>query len=180
MKRTVVATFIVGLLFASCTRNQISVKANNDFQVNNSENRSFTIVQEASNRQEWKLPLNEMVIVEEIEKQMRIRGYVESEKNADVLITYSIYNKNLMLQEVKKINTSVHKETLDVYRKKLVNGTLIITMIDQNTSKVFWTGYASKILKSQKSLENRDLKNITRAIFDNYRLTANHFLAKNN
>ena len=85
-----------------------------------------------------------------------------------------------MLQEVKKINTSVQKETLDVYRKKLVNGTLIITIIDQNTSKVFWTGYASKILKSQKSLENRDLKNITRAIFDNYRLTANHFLAKNN
>ena len=180
MKRTVVATLIVGLLTASCTRNQISVKSNNDFQMNNIENRSFTIVQEASNQQEWTLPLNETVIVEEIEKQMRIRGYVESEKKADVLITYSIYNKNLMLQEVKKINTSVQKETLDVYRKKLVNGTLIITMIDQNTSKVFWTGYASKILKSQKILENQDLKNITRAIFDNYRLTANHFLAKNN
>lgn len=84
MKCTVVATFIVVLLFASCTRNQISVKANKDFQVNNSKNCSFTIVQEASNRQKWKLPLNEMVIIEEIEKQMRIRGYVESEKNADV------------------------------------------------------------------------------------------------
>lgn len=182
MKLTVVATFIVGLLFASCTRNQISVKANNDFQVNNSENRSYTIVQEASNRQEWKLPLNETVIIEEIEKQMRIRGYVESTKNADILISYSIYHKNLLIQEVKKVNNvaPVQNKMLDIYRKKLKDGTLIITMIDQNTSKVFWTGYASKILKSQKNLGNRDLKNITRAIFDNYRLTANHFLAKNN
>jgi hypothetical protein len=182
MKSTVVAAFIVGLLATSCTRNQISVKSNNDFQSNNTENRSFTIVQEASNPQERKSLLNEMVIIEEIKKQMKIRGYVESVKDADVLISYSVYNKNLLLQEVNKVNTeaSLQKEMFDVYRKHLKNGTLIITMIDNNSSKVFWTGYASKILRSQKNLGDRDLKNITRAIFDNYRVTANHFLAKNN
>ena len=181
MKRIVVTTFIVGLLATSCTREVIQVKANNDFHEINTENRSFAIVQEVSRPQESKSSLNEIVIKEEIEKQMVIRGYTESD-NADVLVSYAVYDKNLSMQDVKKvyINTSLQHETLDVYRKSLNNGTLIITMIDKNSNKVFWMGYASKILKSNKSLANRDLKNITRAIFDNYRVTANNYLAKNN
>ncbi len=182
MKRIVVTTFIVGLLATSCTRETILVKANNDFHAINTENRSFTIVQEVSRPQESISSLNEMVIKEEIEKQMEIRGYIESSENADVLISYVIYDKNLNLQQVKKVygNTQTQNDEFEVYRKNLKNGTLIISMIDKNSNKVFWTGYASKILKFNKSLANRDLKNITRAIFDNYRVTANSYLAQNN
>lgn len=180
MKRIVVATFIVGLFATSCTRETILVKANNDFHTINTENRSFTIVQEVSRPQESISSLNEMVIKEEIEKQMEIRGYTEGNENADVLISYAIYNKNLNLQEVKKVYGNTQNDEFEVYRKSLKNGTLIISMIDKNSNKVFWTGYASKILKFNKSLANRDLKNITRAIFDNYRVTANSYLAQNN
>lgn len=182
MKRIVVTTFIVGLLATSCTRETILVKANNDFHAINAENRSFTIVQEVSCPQETISSLNETVIKEEIEKQMEIRGYTESKENADVLISYAIYDKNLNLQEVKKVygNVQILNEEFEVYRKNLKNGTLIISMIDKNSNKVFWIGYASKIMKFNKSLANRDLKNITRAIFDNYSVTANSYLAKNN
>ncbi|MBB6001614.1 DUF4136 domain-containing protein [Arcicella rosea] len=180
MKRIVVTTFIVGLLATSCTRETILVKANNDFHAINTENRSFTIVQEVSRPQESISSLNETVIQEEIEKQMEIRGYTESRENADVLISYAIYDKNLNLQEVKKVYGITQNDVFEVYRKNLKNGTLIISMIDKSSNKVFWTGYASKIMKFNKSLANRDLKNITRAIFDNYSVTANSYLAKNN
>ncbi len=182
MKRIAVAAFIVGLLATSCTREGISVKANNDFLIFNTENRSFTIVQEASCQKESISTLNEMVIIQEIEKQMEIRGYTQGKENADVLVTYSIYDKNLNLQEVKKVigNSQNNSDNFEVYRKSVKNGTLIISMIDKSSNKVFWTGHASRIMKSNKSLANRDLKNITRAIFDNYSVTANNFLAKNN
>ncbi len=178
MKSIFVATIVVGMMAGSCTREQISVKANNDFHAENTENQTFTIVEDANQQAS---PLNETVIKEEIEKQMEIRGYSERNKNADVLISIAVYDKNLRLTEVNKVYVGVPegKERVDIHQNNLKNGTLVITMIDRNTQKVFWTGYASKIFGKFKSLRDRDLQNITRAIFDNYRVTANHFLAKN-
>jgi Domain of unknown function (DUF4136) len=176
MKSIFVAAIVVGMMSASCTREQISVRANNDFHIENTENQTFTIIQSAK---EQASPLNETVIKEEIEKQMEIRGYSEEKANADVLISIAVYDKNLRLTEVNKMYVGLlpEDERIDIHRKNLSNGALVITMIDRNTNKVFWTGYASKIFGKHKSLKDRDLKNITRAIFDNYRITANHFLA---
>ena len=178
MKSIFVATLVVGMMAGSCTRKQIAVKANNDFHTENTENQTFTII-EGANQQISSL--NETVIREEVEKQMEIRGYVVRNNDADVLISIAVYDKNLRLTEVNKVYVGVPegKERVDIHQDNLKNGALVITMIDRNTQKVFWTGYASKIFGRYKSLRDRDLQNITRAIFDNYRVTANHFLAKN-
>lgn len=178
MKSIFVATIVVGMMAGSCTRQQIFVKANNDFHDKNTENQTFTIIEEANQQIS---PLNETVIREEVEKQMGIRGYVVGNEDADVLISIAVYDKNLQLTEVNKVDVGVPEGTqrIDIHQDNLKNGTLVITMIDRNTQKVFWTGYASKIFGRYKSLRNRDLQNITRAIFDNYRVTASHFLATN-
>jgi Domain of unknown function (DUF4136) len=176
MKSIFVAAIVVGMMSASCTREQISVRANNDFHIENTENQTFTIIQSAT---EQASPLNETVIKEEIEKQMEIRGYSERNSNADVLISIAVYDKNLRLTEVNKMYVGIlpEDERIDIHQKNLSNGALVITMINRNTNRVFWTGHASKIFGRHKSLKDRDLKNITRAIFDNYRTTASHFLA---
>ena len=171
------ATIVVAIIAVSCTREQILVKANNDFQTENTENQTFTIVEDADQQAS---PLDETVIKEEVKKQMEIRGYVVQNKDADVLISITVYDKNLRLTEVNKVDVGVSegKEKLDIHQNNLKNGALVITMIDRNTQKVFWTGHASKIFGKYKPLRDRDLQNITRAIFDNYRVTANLFLAK--
>lgn len=178
MKSIFVATIVVGMMAGSCTREQVAIKANNDFHTENTENQTFTIVQDAYQQTS---PLDETVIREEVEKQMEIRGYVADNNDADVLISIAVYDKNLRLTEVSKVFVGVPegKEKVDIHQNNLKNGSLVITMIDRNTQKIFWTGYASKIFGKYKSVKDRDLKNITRAIFDNYRITANHFLAKN-
>lgn len=178
MKSIFVAAIVVGMMAGSCTREQVSVKANNDFHAENTENQTFTIVEDANQQTS---PLDETAIKEEVEKQVEIRGYVARNNDADVLISIAIYDKNLLLTEVNKVYVGVPegKEKVDIHQNNLKNGALVITMIERNTQKVFWTGYASKIFKRYNLLKDRDLKNITRAIFDNYRVTANHFLAKN-
>lgn len=178
MKSIFVAIIVVGMMAGSCTREQVSVKANNDFHVENTNNQTFTIVEQANQQT---LLLDETAIREEVEKQMEIRGYVARNKDADVLISIAVYDKNLRLTEVNKVYIGLPegKEMVDIHQNNLTNGTLVITMINRNTQKVFWTGYASKIFGKYKSLKDRDLQNITRAIFDNYRVTANHFLARN-
>jgi archaellum component FlaG (FlaF/FlaG flagellin family) len=177
MKSIIMATIVVGLIAGSCTREQISVKSNNDFQTENIENQTFTIVNDVN--QPTSL-LNEKAIKEEVEKQMQIRGYVAREEDADVLISIAVYDKNLQLTEVNKVYVGIPegKEKVDIHQNNLKNGTLVITMIDRNTQRVFWTGHASRIFGKYKSLEDRELKNITRTIFDDYRVTAYHFLAK--
>ncbi len=172
------ATIVVGIMAGSCTREQISVKANNDFHAENTENQTFTVVENANQQAS---PLDGMVIKKEVERQMKIRGYVVGNKNADVLISIAVYDKNLRLTEVNKVYVGVleGKERVDIHQNNLKNGALVITMIDRNTQRVFWTGYASKIFGKYKSLRDRELQNITRAIFDNYRVTANHFLTRN-
>lgn len=178
MKSIIMATIVVGLMAGSCTREQVWVTSNNDFQTENIENQTFTIVEDVNQQTS---SLEETAIREEVEKQMEIRGYVAGNNDADVLISIAVYDKNLRLMEVNKVYVGVPegKERVDIHQTNLENGALVITMIDRNTQKVFWTGHASKIFGRYKSLKDRDLKNITRAIFDNYRVTANHFLAKN-
>jgi hypothetical protein len=178
MKSILVATMVVGIMAGSCTREHVLVKSNNDFHSENTENQTFTIVEDMNQQTS---PLDETAIKEEVEKQMEIRGYVARNDDADVLISIAVYDKNLRLTEVNKVYVGVPegKEKVDIHQNNLKNGALVITMIDRNTQKVFWTGHASKIFGRYKSLKDRDLKNITRAIFDNYRVTANHFLAKN-
>ena len=178
MKIIFVAIIVVGMMAGSCTREQVLVKANNDFHAGNTKNQTFTIVQDAAQQAS---SLDETAVREEVEKQMEIRGYIVRNNDADVLISIAVYDKNLRLTEVNKVYIGVPegKEKVDIHHQKLKNGVLVITMIDRNTQKVFWTGHASKIFGRYKSLKERDLKNITRAIFDNYRITANHFLAKN-
>lgn len=178
MKSIFVAAIVVGMMAGSCTREQISVKANNDFHAENTENQTFTIVENANQQVS---PLEETAIKEEVEKQMEIRGYVARSNDADVLISVAVYDKSLLLTEVNKVYVGVpeDKEKVDIHQSNLKNGVLVITMINRNTQKVFWTGHASKIFRRYKSIKDGDLKNITRAIFDNYRVTANHFLAKN-
>lgn len=180
MKLHLVTTLIVGLFATSCSKEQFRVKANNDFQHIGVESQTFAIIHEESRQQNS--VLDEAIIYQEIEKQMQIRGYVESNNNADVLISVSLENNALKLLEVSKVFACKYQEidTFSLSRKSLKNGTLLITMIDKETHKVFWMGYASDLKDRINSLKARDLKNITRAIFDNYKVTANHFLAKNN
>ena len=96
MKSIFVAIIVVGMMAGSCTREQVSVKANNDFHVENTNNQTFTIVEQANQQT---LLLDETAIREEVEKQMEIRGYVARNKDADVLISIAVYDKNQQITE---------------------------------------------------------------------------------
>jgi hypothetical protein len=178
MKRIIVTALFAGLLSTSCTREIVSVKANKDFLEKHEDYRTFTVVQNTSSVAT--LP-NASMIEDEIEKQMKLRGYIESTQNADVLIAYSVFDKNIKLPEVTKVYHGLLQsaESSELHRRKLRNGIIIINLIDQNTQKTFWTGYASEVFKGRK-LEDKTLKNITRAIFNNYTVRAHQYVALRN
>ncbi len=112
-----------------------------------------------------------------IEYQMRARGYQFNAQKPNVYINYAIYDSPLKYKGydqpalVNWISTEDERTTYKPVNHHLGQGTLMISIIEAETSEVVWRGYATGIFNKASSKKNY-FKSIVRNIYDQYPLMA--------
>jgi hypothetical protein len=114
-------------------------------------------------------------IQQAILRQMRARGYEFNAQKPNVLVNYQVYYDRLKYKgyDQPMLQTWVSTED-DNFKYKpikydLERGTLMISIIENETSEVVWRGYATGIFNKNSSKKNY-FKNIVSTIFDQYPL----------
>ena len=117
-------------------------------------------------------------IQEAIERQMRAHGYRVANEKPSLLINYAIFYDRIRYQGFNQptlmewIATENEDYTYNPTKYALRKGTLMVTLIEAETSEVVWRGYAAGIFGKASSQKNY-FKNIVRTIFDQYPLVIN-------
>ena len=112
-----------------------------------------------------------------IQYQMRARGYEFDAQKANVFVNFSIYYDRLKYKGYEQpslINWVSTEDDNYMYRPvkyDLEKGTLMVSMIEAESSEVVWRGYATGIFNKASSKKNY-FKSIVRNIFDQYPLFA--------
>ncbi|MCU0326635.1 MAG: DUF4136 domain-containing protein [Spirosomaceae bacterium] len=165
-------TAIAGLLItlSSCTR----VFVDNDYRYSNHfkeyKNYAFVDCQRDTN-------LLCEDIQQAIEYQMRARGYKFNAQKPNVYVNYAIYYDKLRYKgydQPSLLNWIATEDDRSAYKPvnhHLGEGTLMISIIEAETSEVVWRGYATGIFNRNSSKKNY-FKNIVRTIYDQYPLMA--------
>ncbi|MFC0184548.1 DUF4136 domain-containing protein [Pseudarcicella hirudinis] len=177
MNRIYFALLAVAFGISSCASEKITVRSNDDFLLKNTDNHTFALVKDINFPENSNF--DENVILDEIGNQMSYRGFKQVSQNADIVISYSVFDRNCKMADIRKISvgSSSPQERSEMHRLALKNGTLVIQMIDRRTQKPFWMGYATELFGKRHRLEDRVLRSATRSIFDNYKATANGYVA---
>jgi hypothetical protein len=108
---------------------------------------------------------------------MRARGYDFNAQKPNVFVNFSIYYDRLKYKGYEQpslINWVSTEDDSYLYKPvkyELGRGTLMISMIEAETSEVVWRGYATGIFNKASSKKNY-FKSIVRNIFDQYPLLA--------
>lgn len=112
-----------------------------------------------------------------IQYQMRARGYEFNAQAPNVFVNFTIYNDAVRYKGYEQpslTNWLITEDDNTEYRPvkyDLGKGTLMISLIEAETSEVVWRGYATGIFNKASSKKNY-FKSIVRNIFDQYPLFA--------
>ncbi|HEY1054632.1 DUF4136 domain-containing protein [Emticicia fontis] len=112
-----------------------------------------------------------------IQYQMRARGYVFNAQAPNVFINFTIYNDAVRYKGYEQPSLTswlLSEDDNTEYRPvkyDLGKGTLMISLIEAETSEVVWRGYATGIFNKASSKKNY-FRSIVRNIFDQYPLFA--------
>jgi Domain of unknown function (DUF4136) len=112
-----------------------------------------------------------------IEYQMRARGYQFNAQKPNVYVNYAIYEAPLRYQGYDQpalVNWISNEDDRSIYKPvkhHLGQGTLMISIIEAESSEVVWRGYATGIFNKASSKKNY-FKSIVRNIYDQYPLMA--------
>jgi hypothetical protein len=112
-----------------------------------------------------------------IEYQMRARGYQFNAQKPNVYVNYAIYEAPLRYQgydQPSLVNWISNEDDRSIYKPvkhHLGQGTLMISIIEAESSEVVWRGYATGIFNKASSKKNY-FKSIVRNIYDQYPLMA--------
>lgn len=111
-------------------------------------------------------------IKEAIHFELNAKGYKETETNPDILVLFRITEQKGDLETFKgyeevagvKVRTNDDKVKVDIQP-----GTLLINLLDRNTGKVAWQGYASGILNADMINDNVKVREAVAAIFKDFK-----------
>ncbi|AFK03705.1 lipoprotein [Emticicia oligotrophica DSM 17448] len=112
-----------------------------------------------------------------IQYQMRARGYEFNAQKPNIFVNFSIYYDRLKYKGYEQpalvswVSTEDDSYLYKPVKYELGKGTLMISMIEAETSEVVWRGYATGIFNKASSKKNY-FKSIVRNIFDQYPLFA--------
>lgn len=112
-----------------------------------------------------------------IQYQMRARGYEFNAQKPNILVNFAIYYDRLRYKgydQPSLVNWVSTEDDNYMYRPvkyDLEKGTLMVSMIEAESSEVVWRGYATGIFNRASSKKNY-FKSIVRNIFDQYPLFA--------
>jgi hypothetical protein len=128
---------------------------------------------------------------EAIKQRLRLQGYKLSRRNPDLMVSYKLFEGDMrfpgFVQEDitrwVKNNDAEDEETPDEQRHTyqptrmlMLDGTLMVTLIDTRTDNAIWNGYASGVTVPEGIRGEYVLVRSVRSIFDRYRIfTENYF-----
>ena len=126
-----------------------------------------------------------------VKQRMRLQGYHFSRRNPDLMVSFKLFEGDMrfpgFVQEDitrwVKNNDAENEETPDEQRHiyqpthlLLLDGTLMVTLIDTKTDNAIWNGYASGVTVPEGPRGEYVLVRSVRAVFDRYRIfTENYF-----
>ncbi|MDO7887617.1 DUF4136 domain-containing protein [Hymenobacter cheonanensis] len=126
-----------------------------------------------------------------IKQRLRLQGYKYSRRNPDLMVSYKLFEGDMrfpgFVQEDitrwVKNNEAENEETPEEQRHAyqptrllMLDGTLMVTLIDTKTDNAIWNGYASGVTVPEGIRGEYVLVRSVRSIFDRYRIfTENYF-----
>jgi hypothetical protein len=126
-----------------------------------------------------------------IRQRLRLQGYKYSRRNPDLMVSYKLFEGDMkfpgFVQEDitrwVKNNEAENEETPEEARHPyqptrllMLDGTLMVTLIDTKTDNAIWNGYASGVTVPEGLRGEYVLVRSVRSIFDRYRIfTENYF-----
>jgi hypothetical protein len=128
---------------------------------------------------------------EAIKQRLRLQGYKFSRRTPDLMVSYKLFEGDMrfpgFVQEDitrwVKNNDAEDEETPEEQRHNyqptrmlMLDGTLMVTLIDTKTDNAIWNGYASGVTVPEGIRGEYVLVRSVRSIFDRYRIfTENYF-----
>ncbi|QKG53269.1 DUF4136 domain-containing protein [Hymenobacter sp. BRD67] len=126
-----------------------------------------------------------------IRQRMRLQGYRFSKRSPDLMVSYKLFEGDMhfpgFVQEDitrwVKNNDAEDEQTPEEQRHGyqrtrllMLDGTLMVTLIDTKTDNAIWNGYASGVTVPEGLRGEYVLVRSVRSIFDRYRIfTENYF-----
>lgn len=126
-----------------------------------------------------------------IKQRLRLQGYKYARRNPDLMVSYKLFEGDMrfpgFVQEDitrwVKNNEAEDEETPEDQRHTyqptrmlMLDGTLMVTLIDTKTDNAIWNGYASGVTVPEGIRGEYVLVRSVRSIFDRYRIfTENYF-----
>jgi hypothetical protein len=126
-----------------------------------------------------------------IKQRLRLQGYKYARRNPDLMVSYKLFEGDMrfpgFVQEDitrwVKNNDAETEETPEEARHPyqptrmlMLDGTLMVTLIDTKTDNAIWNGYASGVTVPEGIRGEYVLVRSVRSIFDRYRIfTENYF-----
>ena len=130
-----------------------------------------------------------------VRQRMRIQGYKYSRKNPDLMVSFKLFEGDMRFPGFQqeditywvKRNEAEDDETPEDQRHTylpkrmlLLDGTLMVTLIDTHSDNAIWNGYASGVVVPEGVRGEYVLVRSVRSIFDRYRIfTENYFQGGN-
>ncbi len=118
-------------------------------------------------------------VVDEIDTQMRLRGYADSKEKPNLIVFYALFPSDVSLSVLQRSFRGLGKENMseELKRVRLKKGTLMLQFVENDTNRPIWMGYAAGIAKPPYNIiDEKTLRTATRQIFDNYRIFAKNYI----
>ncbi|MGI4834806.1 MAG: DUF4136 domain-containing protein [Janthinobacterium lividum] len=131
---------------------------------------------------------------EAIKQRLRLQGYRLARRNPDLMVSVRVFEGDMHfpgfvqedLHSWVKYNDAEDEETPEEtrhgYQPKrmlLLDGTLMVTLIDAHTDNAIWNGYASGVTVPEGPRGEYVLVRSVRSIFDRYRIFTENYLQGN-
>ena len=126
-----------------------------------------------------------------VKQRMRLQGYRFSHRKPDLMVSLKLFEGDMRfpgfvqddINRWVKNNEAEDEETPDEQRHGyqptrllMLDGTLMVTLIDTKTDNAIWNGYASGVVVPEGLRGEYVLVRSVRSIFDRYRIfTENYF-----
>ena len=130
-----------------------------------------------------------------IRQRLRLQGYRYARKNPDLMVSFKLFEGDMRFPGFRqeditqwvKYNEAEDEETPEErrhgyqpVRMLMLDGTLMVTLIDTRTDNAIWNGFASGVAVPEGPRGEYVLVRSVRSIFDRYRIfTENYFKGGN-
>jgi hypothetical protein len=170
-------------MIASCG---VQSHVEKDPKVNLNNYKTYAWIGEKNSRKNEKpyKDFQETYLTDLVSKQLEKNGFVKTNSNADVLIDYDIMYENSIREQTNpvysrsfvryfynpytgRINSYYYPSRYmgtDSYDVPYKSGTITINIVDNQTKKLVWQGWAETEVTSKK-LDKNDINKIVKSIF---------------